>query len=624
MCGISGLYYFERGRLADVDVARAMSRVLAHRGPDDEGVFADRNVALAFTRLSIIDLSGGHQPMSNEDGTVTIVFNGEIYNYLELRHELTQRGWRLRTRSDTETILCAWQEFGERCVDYLRGMFAFVVWDARQGVLFGARDRLGIKPFYYFTGDDQFCFASEMKSLLQVPGLPRDLDPEALAEYLLHRYVIGPKTMLKGVRKLPPGHCVVVSGKAVRVKKYWQPPMDVRSEAAEADVLEELDALLKEVVQIHMLADVPLGAFLSGGLDSSAVVGLMRRYGAENVKTFSIGYDAPESELRHGRAVAEHCGTDHHEYVLSPADFRDLLPRIVWSMDEPVGDEAAVPLFYLSRFASETVKVVLSGEGSDEIFGGYPIYGRMLNFESWNRIPGSKLLGGLSRLLPEGKLRHYGEMLGRPLDRRYRGVSRLFTRSEAARLCPKVDGFSDSEVDRIYARCRSLPALTQLLHVDLSTWLADDLLVKADRMSMANSLELRVPFLDHRLVEFALRLPPSLKFRNGSGKYVLKRYCEGFLPKRIVHRRKAGFPVPTKSWFRGELEGYARETLLERNSPTSDWLSRREIERLLDTQKRRDRGGAIYGLLVLDQWQRMFVNGPPPLVDDCVGSTAKT
>lgn len=586
-----------------------MRGAISRRGPDDHGLFVEDNVALGFNRLSIIDLSGGHQPMSTEDGAVTVVFNGEIYNYLELRRELEGKGYHFRTRSDTETILYTWELYGERCVEHLRGMFGFVIWDSRQKILFGARDRLGIKPFYYFHDSSQFAFASEIKALLQIPGLPREVDEEALAEFLLHRYVIAPKTMLRHVRKLPPGHTVTVRGKEVKTRCYWQVPTDVREEVREPDALEELGSLLDEVLRIHLLADVPLGAFLSGGIDSSAVVALMAKAGVRDIKTFSIGYDAPESELAYARIVANHCHTQHHELILTPEAFRDVLPEIVWSMDEPVGDEASIPLHYLARFARQTVTVALSGEGSDEIFAGYPIYQRMLGFEAWNRVPGMSLLGKLGSLLPEGKLRHYATMLGRPLEERHRGVSRVFSVSERERLLDKANGIRriPNRVDAAYRRTASLPALTRLLHVDLETWMADDLLVKADRMSMANSLELRVPFLDHRLVEFAMRLPPSLKIQGGEGKYLLKKYMEPLLPREIIYRTKKGFPVPTKSWFRGELSGYARETLLDHQGATSDLFSRREIENLLQSHQQSDRGGPIYALLVFDQWYRLFV-----------------
>ena len=611
MCGISGLFHFDRCRLADEGVVRNMRSVLRHRGPDDSGECIDGPVGLGFNRLSIIDLAGGHQPMSNEDGSAWIVFNGEIYNFQELRQDLVNRGHRFRTRSDTEVILYAWEEFGEQCVDRLRGMFAFVIWDKRQRVLFGARDRLGIKPFYYHADSDTFAFASELKAILEVPGAPREVDYAALAEYLRHRYVIAPNTMLLGVRKLPPGHTITVRHSGVSIKRYWDVPLDEANQADEPEKLEELESILDETLRLHLISDVSLGAFLSGGLDSSSLVAMMSKLGVGDIKTFSVGYDSPDSELGFARVVADHFHTDHHELLLTPAAFRDFIPEMIWNMDEPVGDEASIPLYYLARFARQKVTVALSGEGSDEIFGGYPIYRRMLVFEGLNQVPFAGLAGRVLRHFHgDSKLNKYASMLGEPLDSRYRGVSRVFSNNQISRLFPDAPG-SHNGAAGAHARCRQASPLSRMSFVDLTTWLADDLLVKADRMSMANSLEVRVPFLDHKLVEFATRLPAKLKVRGNTGKYLLKRYMERFLPSQIVHRVKKGFPVPTRSWFEKELAGFARETLLATDSSARHFFDTAELVRLLDTHGRHDRSGQIYALLVFDQWHRRFVRPGP-------------
>jgi asparagine synthase (glutamine-hydrolysing) len=607
MCGISGIFHFDPAQPIERSALSRMSSVMRHRGPDDAGDYVDFRVGLVFNRLSIIDLDGGHQPMSNEDGSVWIVFNGEIYNFLEIREQLLGRGHRFRTRSDTETIVHAWEEFGEDCVHKLRGMFAFVIWDRRQQLLFGARDRLGIKPLYYFADSAQFAFASEMKSLLELPGSPRTVDHGALEEFLRYRYVIAPETMIAGIKKLPPGHTFTVNRKGVTIKRYWDMPLVAPEPVSETKALEQLDWLLSDVVRMHLVADVPLGAFLSGGLDSSCVVALMSRLGVNDIKTFSIGYDSPESELDYARKVARHLKTDHHELRLTATGFRDIFPKITWHMDEPVGDTASIPLYYLARFARETVTVALSGEGADEIFGGYPIYRRMLAFEKANRFPLARPLGRvINSLAGDTKIGKYADMLGRPLEWRYGGVGGLFSPGQAKRLLsPKSAPLN--HVSDAYARCAGLSPFERMSYVDTTTWLPDDLLVKADRMSMANSLELRVPFLDHRLVEFGARLPHNLKIRRAISKYLLKRWAEPLLPGHIIHRTKRGFPVPTKAWFRGDLAGFARESLLARNGAVRTFLCTAEVEHLFEQHRIEDRSTQIYSLLVFQEWYAQFV-----------------
>jgi asparagine synthase (glutamine-hydrolysing) len=610
MCGINGLFYFDPGRSAELPVVNAMRAVAKHRGPDDHGIYLKGNVGLGFNRLSIIDLSGGRQPMANEDETVWIVFNGEIYNFESLHRDLVSRGHVFRTRSDTEAIVHAWEEYGEQCVDKLRGMFAFAIWDERRRVLFIARDRLGIKPLYYYADRERFAFASELKSLLEIPEIPRELDPAALGEYLRRRYVIAPHTILKNVCKLPPGHTLTITEKGFKAKQYWDLPLEEPAGISEADALRQTGAILEESMRMHLVADVPLGAFLSGGLDSSCVVALMAKLGVADIKTFSIGYDTAESELPYARKVADHFRTDHHELRLTPVAFREIFPKIVWSMDEPVGNNASIPLYYLSQFARRHVTVALSGEGSDELFGGYPIYRRMLAFEQVNRIPLAKPAGRLlAAVAGDTKVRKYADMLGEPLESRYGGVGGLFTARQAHRFYLNMGTQFDS-VAAAYGNCAHLLPLARMSYVDTKTWLPDDLLVKADRMSMAHSLELRVPFLDHHLVEFAARLPGTLKVRGGVTKYLLKKWAEPLLPREIIYRAKKGFPVPTKSWFRNDLAGFARETLLDSANVSRQFLASAEVEHLLEMHEREDRSEQIYSLLVLDHWCREFLRKP--------------
>jgi len=607
MCGISGVFHFDSGRVVDPHLVRRMRAVMTHRGPDDEGEFFSGNLGLGFNRLSIIDIVGGNQPMWNEDRSVCVVFNGEIYNFQEIRQDLQTRGHNFRTRSDTEVIVHAWEEFSEACVERFRGMFAFVVWDTRHRVLFGARDRLGIKPFYYHASSHTFAFASEIKALLQLPEIKREIDPSSLAEYLHHRYVIAPHTMLRDITKLPPAHFIKIKHGKVTIRRYWEAPLETDSSRRADKNLEELGDLLKQVVKLHLISDVPLGTFLSGGLDSSALVATMAQFGTPDIKTFSIGYDTPDSELDYARVVARCFHTDHHELRLTAAAFRDSLPTMIWHMDEPLGDEASIPLYHLAAFARRKVAVVLSGEGSDELFGGYPMYRTMLAYELVNRLPLASPVGGLlARISCEGKLRKYASMIGQPIEMRYGGVSRLFSKDQLSRFL-LVASSSHNGAAAAYQRCKKAPLLSRMSFVDLTTWLADDLLTKADKMTMANSLELRVPFLDHKLVEFALRLPAELKVRGNTGKYLLKRYMERFLPGQIVHRSKKGFPVPIRTWLTRELAGFARETLLASNSASRQWFDASQLTELLDTHRRRDCSGQIYALLVFEQWHRSFV-----------------
>jgi asparagine synthase (glutamine-hydrolysing) len=609
MCGISGFFHYDRTRPADLATLRRMRAVTSHRGPDDQGEYLEGPVALGFNRLSIIDLSGGHQPMCNEDGSVWIVFNGEIYNFAELRAQLMARGHRFRTRSDTETIVHAWEEYGPGCVSRLRGMFAFVIWDARQHRLFGARDRMGIKPFYYYNDGNLFAFASEIKALLEVPGVPHELNSAAVHEFLRRRYVIAPQTMFRGISKLEPGHTIDITPAGSHVYAYWDVPAESPEPIGESEALERVDTLFTEALRLHLVADVPLGAFLSGGVDSSCVVAMMARLGVAKIKTFSIGYDSPESELAYARTVARQFGTDHHELKLTSLAFREVLPRIVWHMDEPVGDPAAIPLLFLSEFARRHVTVVLSGEGSDEIFGGYPIYRRMLAYERWNRMPLAGAAGKLIGLAAgDTKIRKYADMLGSPLESRYGGVGGLFSESQTTRMLRSPNGHVDG-VAAAYARCSGRSALGRMSYVDLKTWLADDLLVKADRMTMGKSLELRVPFLDHHLVEFAASLPAGLKVRGSVTKYLLKKWAERLLPRQIIYRTKRGFPVPTRSWFRGDLAGFAQETLQASDGISRELFSGPALEQLLRAHQFEDRSEQIYSLLVFDSWHRQFVRG---------------
>jgi asparagine synthase (glutamine-hydrolysing) len=606
MCGISGFIYHDSQRSIDAESLARMQLIQRHRGPDDNGTWIDGNVGLAFNRLAIIDLSGGHQPMLNSSSSVCLVFNGEIYNFRELRTTLQDLGCNFQTSSDTEVILHAWEQWGERCVEHLRGMFAFVLWDRRIKVLFGARDRLGIKPLYYHHGPQGFAFASEIKSLLECDWIPRRIDDIAIGEYLRHRYVITPRTILRDVRKLPPAHYFIVKDSQLAVKRYWDLKPKALSAVDKEEALEGFKTAMSEVIRQHLISDVPLGAFLSGGLDSSSVVAWMAHAGVSAIKTFSIGFDSPESELPFARRVAKHLGTEHHELVLQSVDFQEMFDRIVWFMDEPVGDEASLPLYFLAQFARQSVTVALSGEGSDELFAGYN-YRPYARNAAMQALPGVKMGSKLTSIVPIPKLRRFAKRLATPLERQYRGVSRVFEDIEATKLFPLAAECTSRTVDETYQRCPASDPLHRMLYLDLNTWLPDDLLVKADRMSMAHSLELRVPFLDHEVVEFVWQLPSDLKIREETSKYLLKESVKDLLPADIIHRTKMGFPVPLQSWFRQDLAGFARETLLQTQGIT-DILDRSTLEQVLAAHQYQDRSQQIYALLVLGSWIRQYIH----------------
>ena len=610
MCAICGILKFDRADSVDRPLLRAMADTMAHRGPDDAGLFTDGPVGLGFRRLSIIDLSGGHQPMSTADGDLTIVFNGEIYNYRDLTEDLTAEGHRFQTRSDTETILHAYRQFGVDCVSCLRGMFAFAVWDRSLQRLLLARDRLGVKPLYYYQCGEFLAFASELKALLEIPGVPREVDPEALDDYLSLRYIPGPRTMFRHIFRLQPGHTLVAENGRVHIDEYW----DIRYGAAEQNPADFLP-LLKESVRLRLISEVPLGLFLSGGLDSSAILSIMSRIAGGRVKTFSVGYESngardDVSEFEYARLAANAFGADHYEFRLNSRQFEDSIPGLIWHLDEPMADPTIIPLYHLSKLAREHITVVLSGEGADEILAGYNIYSRMLKLET----PFLKPLARMMKWAPSEALRHYADLSAQPLDRRYRGVSRGF-RPETKLSLIGADRARRSEqrLQSIFRAALHAPAgaspLNRMLYADTKIWLPDDLLLKADKMTMAAGIELRVPFLDHRLVEFAAGLPDRAKLDGSTGKVLLRQAMRGSVPDAIIDRPKKGFPVPLAQWLRGPLRPFLREQLLDSGSACASYFESREVERLLQQheQGRQDRSGELWSLLVFETWHRKFV-----------------
>ena len=629
MCGITGLVgpagFVER------DLVLAMRDSFVYRGPDDAGDWIDEQcrVGLGHRRLSILDPTpAGHQPMIDPDTGNVIAFNGEVFNYIEIRAELESRGLQFSTGTDTEVILKAYAVYGENCVDHFNGMFAIAIWNPQRQQLFLARDRLGIKPLYYYQPSaDTLCFASEVKALrianrdLGQPAL--GLRTELIDQYMSFGYLPGEQTLERGIERLLPGHRAIFDADGLKVEPFWDLQFNVGEDLGFDHYLEQGKALLNNAIDLRLRSDVPLGIFLSGGIDSSAVVGLLAERVSTPLKTFSVAYDfgAQYNETNYARQVSERFATDHHELMVQPESFRKFIPDFVDLMGEPVTESAAISLQLLSQMTREHVTVVLSGEGSDEIFGGYDLYRYMATLERIRSVLGARgsqlaiqLLGPLFERLPgpAGKVAKYLHLASLPLTQRYRGISTYDERTKAALyrtdFAQLVDANRDNATNRflqqLFERTESADVLSRMLYFDTKTWLVDDLLIKADRMSMASSLELRVPFLDYRMVEFAASMPSHYKIQSGQGKYLLKKMMEGLLPESIIYRKKMGFPTPLKIMFQGELGDFARASLLDSAASLPDYFRREEIARLLDEHQggRQDYHRELWQLLVLEQW----------------------
>ena len=619
MCGIAGFIDRQRRRDDAEQLIASMCRVIRHRGPDDQGTWVGDGIALGVRRLSIIDLAGGHQPIANEDQSILIVFNGEIYNYRELQHELLEHGHRFSTRSDTETIVHAYEAYGDECVTHLRGMFSFAIWEGKRQRLLLARDRFGKKPLNYYWDGERLVFASEIKSILQA-GIPREINPLALDDYLLYGYVPTPNTLFKSIFKLPAAHLLVYEDGQVSTKRYWELPFTPTCQDDEATAIERTSVLLKEAVQVRLMSEVPLGAFLSGGVDSSLTVGLMSSMMAQPVKTFSIGFEeADYSELPYARHIARHFGTDHHEFVVRP-DLISVLPQLVWAFDEPFADPSMLPTYYVSRLAREHVTVALTGDGGDEIFGGYTRYARELSI---NRIPAllRLLLGSAGGLMPEGmrgKTR-LNNML-RDSATRYTQAIRLFPESWRPLLYQRqylAHLSTHTACEQLMSRfevAAHLDLLAQMQYVDVQTYLPDDILVKVDKASMLNSLETRAPMLDQHLVEYVSSLPSSVRVRNGTLKYLLKQVAADLLPVETLTRRKQGFSMPIKHWFRSDLAEYACEVLDSARARQRGIFHPQFVQDLLKAHagtKLVDHSAAIWALLCLELWFETYIDQPP-------------
>ncbi|MDI6794125.1 MAG: asparagine synthase (glutamine-hydrolyzing) [bacterium] len=653
MCGICGKLNFD-GRPVDEAFIRKMCAVLEHRGPDDEGVYlsesraqstehrtqsAIRNpgypqsgraiqVGLGHRRLSIIDLGSGHQPMSNEDGSIRIVYNGEVYNFLSLREDLEKKGHRFSTRTDTEAIIHLYEDYGPDCVKYLRGMFAFAVWDSKRQRLVLARDRLGKKPLVYLLTPSSFIFGSEIKAILQDPQVNKEVDLEALHHYLTYGYVPAPFTIFKGIKKLPPAHTLVWEKGRIKIERYWSLDYIPKLQLKEDEYVQRLLELLKESVKLRLISDVPLGAFLSGGVDSSAVVAMMAELSDQPVKTFSIGFEeASFNELKFARIVSDRFGTEHHEFVVKP-DALEVLPKLIRHYNEPYADSSAIPTYYVSQMTRQHVTVALNGDGGDEAFAGYERYLANRIAQIYEKIPPfirEKVIFPLVNKLPEStsrkslfrRIKRFTSAISESPERRYVKWLSIFNNDQKQELYSGGMKERMANLDSVnllvdvYRKAKTDNFLDSTMFVDCMTYLPDDLLVKVDIASMANSLEARSPFLDHKLVEFAASLPPNLKLKGKTTKYILKKALKKYLPRDILYRDKMGFGVPIGRWFRNELKDYAAEVLLDDRAKSRGYFDPNAVRKILDehTSGQIDHGYRIWSLLNLELWHRMFIDG---------------
>jgi len=630
MCGIAGFAFTDPRHPVDRELLKRMTDVLRHRGPDADGFHVGPGVGLGHRRLSIIDLTTGDQPIYNETRSVVVVFNGEIYNFHELARELEARGHTLATRSDTETIVHAYEDFGLECVKRLRGMFTFALWDESQRRLVLARDRAGKKPLYYHVDGERLVFASEIKALLKDPSIKRRISVEGLSDYFTFGNIPAPGTVFQDIQQIPPGHLLVWEKGRARLHEYWDVVFDPTGPASPGAASEAFSELFDEAVRMRMIADVPLGAFLSGGIDSSAVVASMARQSPRPVVTTCVGFaERTHSEIDHARAVAKALGTEHHELLVKPDAITDL-PRLVWHLDQPFADSSALPTYYVSRATRERVTVALSGDGGDELFAGYQRRYGIHRLEQRLRrvIPGPVrrgVLAPLARLYPRSeriprplRLKLVLSNLGQSFERAYFNDMSLFLDEEKQALCTPEFLAQARHHDPIAAfarhfeRVRDADPLSRVLYVDFKTWLANDILVKVDRMSMACSLEVRAPLLDHKIVEFAASLPSRLKYRGSVSKFLLKRHVASRLPALDVHRPKQGFELPLAAWLRGDLRDMARDLLFSPRATGRGYVRPEEVTRIWDTHQSgaRNHSPQIWALMVLELWHRQYMDMP--------------
>ncbi len=621
MCGFCGVYDPDGSADVDRDLVLRMTRLMAERGPDAEGQYFAPHLGLGHRRLTVIDLEAGEQPVFNEDRSVLVVFNGEIFNYKSVRRELEAAGHVFSTNTDTEVIVHAYEQYGARCVDHFRGMFAFALYDLRTRKIFIARDRMGIKPLYYAVSGGRLLFASEIKPLLLALGGQARPEPSAIDYFVTIGYVPGDRTIFSGIRKLPPGHYLEWQSGAPRVTRYWDLPDGPVRSLSEGEAQERLQELLRESISLRMISDVPIGAFLSGGVDSSVVVAQMCELSERRVKTFSIGYeDSPQdNELPFAREVADILGTDHVEHHLTSGDFFENIESFVLRCEEPIVEAAGIALYQLARRARQDVTVVLSGEGGDEILSGYPIYRTM---SALGRTQGLRHATGaawlarkLARLGGTEKRTKYLDWLGSDVRSAYMSVPNDVSESLHGRIFSQefaagVQGSVAADFRQLFDHLREGTALRRMAYVDFKTWLPDDLLIKADKMTMAASVELRVPLLDHKLVEFCMSLPDAHRLSGTVGKHLLKKAALKWLPERIVYRKKQGFPTPIALWFKGPLYEQVRALLLDRRAVERGYFHPGYVESVLERHRsgQENLSRRILTMVILEVWHRTFVD----------------
>ncbi|MBI2671932.1 asparagine synthase (glutamine-hydrolyzing) [Candidatus Woesearchaeota archaeon] len=616
MCGIAG-FNFE-----DKKLLRSMCDSISHRGPDDSGYYTDKNISIGNRRLSIIDLSKGKQPIHNEDETIWVVFNGEIYNFKDLKDELEKFGHKFYTDSDTEVLVHAYEQYKEDFIKLLRGMFAFCIYDKNENKLIIGRDRAGKKPLYYLNNPNRFLFASELKALLCDEELKKEINQEALYHYLTYGYVPTPLSILKGIKKLEPGHYLVLKDKQITIEKYWDINYN-EIKGTEDYFKKRVYEILKDSVKARLVSDVPLGALLSGGIDSSTIVGLMSQL-TDNVKTFSVGFNEKDfDELKYARIVSEKFNTDHKEFIVN-ADLIKDIPMIAWHLDEPFVDPSALPTYYVSKIARQHVKVVLSGDGGDELFAGYTRY------EPWAQDKALKYYSVVPGFLRKGFGSFFGSLqnkTGNPFYRKAKKVSDLSSLNKEEQWLSKLNLFNENEKKELYINkheltdsykvldfhfknCNSGNILNRKLYADFKTFLLDDGLHKVDRMSSAVSLEVRSPFLDHYVIDFASSIPASLKIKKGIKKYILKKAVSDLLPKEIMEREKQGFDVPIKYWIKSELKNLVNTNLIK-DIKTRNYFSSEYVKKIINehNEGKRDNSRRVWALLMFELWNKIYMDG---------------
>jgi asparagine synthase (glutamine-hydrolysing) len=618
MCGITGLLYFSQDRLVESSVLKKMTDSIFHRGPDDEGYFTNRNIGLGFRRLSIIDLSTGHQPMPNNNSSIHIVFNGEIYNYKEQRELLVKKGYQFNTQTDTEVILHLYEEYGIDCLQFLRGMFAFAIWDNNTQQLFCARDRFGIKPFYYYADNKKFVFGSEIKAILHCGDIDKTISYDALDSYFAFGSISSDLSIYKGIKKLQPGHYLLLSIRdkaSIKIQRYWDIQFEPDFSKSEKQWTEEIENCLSETVKLHMISDVPLGAFLSGGIDSSSIVAMMAKNSNMPIKTFSIGFKEQKyNELVYAREMAERYGCEYHEQIIEPESI-SLLPKLVAAYDEPFADSSAIPTYYVSKLARENVTVALSGDAGDELFAGYSIYNYLNGIHSsplsFNNPYLNKLIwGNINKLIPSGVkgkgityfLSKEKESIGAYLN--------YWTKEERQKLF-LANRFQDIDYSasehykkELLRNVKSTDFISKLQYLDMKTYMVDGILTKVDRASMMNSLEVRVPLLDHVFAELIFKIPWNLKYNGQIQKYIFKKAMAGYLPDNVSKHPKQGFEVPLNLWFKDDLKEYVFDTLLSNNTRLSSFVDMKIVKKYVGSNYpgMRDFSKRTWLLLFFEEW----------------------